>query len=94
MSSWYLLSAIGLYALVPGSGEYQIGASTLFKEVVISRPDGRDLRIRRSCDRETWDSFSPAKTAVWNGVRKELTSSAATISYKELMSGGTLTFDC
>jgi len=41
MSSWYILSSLGLYSLVPGSGEYQLGAPPLFRKVTIHRTGHR-----------------------------------------------------
>lgn len=44
-SAWYLFSALGLYPLVMGSGEYAIG-SPLFKKATVHLENGRDLVIR------------------------------------------------
>ena len=45
MSSWYVLAAIGLYPVCPGSNEYLIGAP-LFEEVVLHLPEDRRFVIR------------------------------------------------
>ncbi|MFE9453763.1 GH92 family glycosyl hydrolase [Streptomyces sp. NPDC006739] len=43
-SAWYLFSALGLYPLVMGSGEYAIG-SPLFTKATVHLENGRDLVI-------------------------------------------------
>jgi len=45
MSAWYVLSALGLYPVTPGSDVYVIG-SPLFKEVSIAAGGGRRFMIR------------------------------------------------
>lgn len=44
MSAWYVMSALGFYAVCPGSGEYVIG-SPLFDKVVIHLQNGKDITI-------------------------------------------------
>jgi predicted alpha-1,2-mannosidase len=43
-SAWYVFSALGFYPVNPGTGEYAIG-SPLFREVVVTLPDGKKLTI-------------------------------------------------
>ncbi|MEU6574171.1 GH92 family glycosyl hydrolase [Streptomyces sp. NPDC046805] len=43
-SAWYLFSALGIYPLVMGSGEYAIG-SPLFKKATVHLENGKDLVI-------------------------------------------------
>ncbi|MDQ0993615.1 GH92 family glycosyl hydrolase [Streptomyces sp. V3I7] len=43
-SAWYLFSALGIYPLVMGSGEYAVG-SPLFKKATVHLENGRDLVI-------------------------------------------------
>jgi predicted alpha-1,2-mannosidase len=45
MSSWYVLSAMGIYPVTPGSDLYTFG-SPLFEEVVIHLENGRDFTIK------------------------------------------------
>lgn len=45
MSAWYVLSAIGLYPVTPGSGTWLIGAP-LFPEATITFEDGKRFRVR------------------------------------------------
>ena len=44
MSSWYVLSALGLYAVTPGTDQYVIG-SPLFPRATITMEDGRKFVI-------------------------------------------------
>jgi len=94
MSSWFVLSSLGLYALVPGSGNYQIGAPPLYRSITIKRKGrGGTLKITREMDLTAPDShFKPATRAVWNGRNLDLSSDAAAIPYQELLNGGVLTF--
>ena len=53
MSAWYILSQLGLYSLVPGSGEYQIGSPPPWREVILKE---RDIIIRNKKRRKTWSN--------------------------------------
>ena len=44
MSSWYVLSALGLYAVTPGTDQYVIG-SPLFRKATITLEDGKQFII-------------------------------------------------
>lgn len=55
MSSWFILSSIGLYSLVPGDGKYQVGIKPLWKTVDIDH--GRIVITSDGKDNE-WDSVS------------------------------------
>lgn len=83
MSAWYVLSALGLYEVEPGSGRYWFG-SPLFEEVEIDVPGGK-FRI-------TAEGSSPEKRyidkAILNG--KELENRY--IDYSDIISGGDLKF--
>jgi predicted alpha-1,2-mannosidase len=107
MSAWYVLSSIGLFALAPGSGTYQIGAAPLFRSVTIQRPErlesGRKmgtLRIEREqslplLEDARESGFVPARRAMWRGRTIPLDSQeddAPSIRYSELLAGGTLSF--
>ncbi|NNE44965.1 MAG: glycoside hydrolase family 92 protein, partial [Gemmatimonadetes bacterium] len=46
MSSWYVLAALGLYSVSPGSPDWVLGAPQ-FPEAVVHLPDGGEFRIRR-----------------------------------------------
>jgi predicted alpha-1,2-mannosidase len=45
MSVWFLLSALGLYPLQPGSGRWLL-TSPLFSSATITRPDGTRITVR------------------------------------------------
>ena len=82
MSSWYVLSALGLYAVTPGTDQYVLG-SPLFRRATITMEDGKQFVIEakdNSKDNVYVDSRS------LNG--QPLTRNY--ITYKELTSGGTL----
>ena len=89
MASWYVLSSFGLFALVPGSGEYQLGAPPLFDRVTVRRPAslGGTLRISKKAQATT------ATRAVWNGVSVNIASDAKAIPYRDLLRGGDLVFE-
>ena len=44
MSSWYVLSALGLYAVTPGTDQYVIG-SPIFRKATITMEDGKQFII-------------------------------------------------
>jgi len=99
MSSWYVLSALGLYALAPGSGEYQIGAPPLFPRMVVRRQGGKDLIVERSAELRSEQlnaalgtEYLVADRALWNGEELDLRVSAANVQYRQLLAGGTLSF--
>ena len=43
-SAWYVWSALGMYPVCPGSGEYAIGAPR-FGRIAVTLPDGKPLKI-------------------------------------------------
>ncbi|TAA06773.1 alpha-mannosidase [Pseudoxanthomonas winnipegensis] len=85
MSAWFVLSALGLYAVDPVSGNYVVG-SPLFKRAELDVGHGRTLRI-------VAHNNSPTNVYVqslhWNG--KPLTR--AWLRHADLVEGGTLTFE-
>ena len=52
-SSWYILSRLGLYTLLPGSGEYQLGVPPPWKEVILKE---RNIIIRNLNGKTTWET--------------------------------------
>jgi putative alpha-1,2-mannosidase len=44
MAAWYILSALGLFALCPGKPEWALGAP-FFPSAEIRFPDGRGIHI-------------------------------------------------
>ncbi|PST82022.1 alpha-mannosidase [Pedobacter yulinensis] len=82
MSSWYVLSALGLYSVSPGTDQYVIG-SPVFQKASIRLENGKTFTV---------DAQNNSKenvyieSAVLNG--KEHTRNW--LSYEEIMNGGTL----
>ncbi len=85
MSSWYVLSALGLYPICPGSPQYTIGLP-LFDEVAVQLPNGRMLRVTAERSGPT-DRY--LKEVRWNGSAPEIFRQ---VSHDRLMEGGTLAF--
>ena len=82
MSSWYILSAMGFYTVVPGRPVYDIG-SPLFEKSTIDIGDGKKFTIE--C-RNISTQNKYIQSASMNG--KEL--NRAWFTHEELMQGGTL----
>ena len=85
MAAWYLLSAMGLYQLVPGSLEYSIG-SPMFRHVKMTLDSGNILHIKAPANSE---ANVYVASVSWNGARLEQLS----IGFDKLMAGGTLLFE-
>lgn len=86
MSSWFLLSSMGLYALSPGSPDYVLG-TPLFEEVHVPLEGGASLTVLAEGNSRT---ASAVHRITWNG--QDLPAGASTISYHTLMQGGELKF--
>ncbi|PWJ42183.1 GH92 family glycosyl hydrolase [Sediminitomix flava] len=84
MSSWYILSSLGIYPVNPGKGIYDIGVP-LFKEAEVTLGNGKTLKVIAS---HISDENPTAKKVTFNG--KEIKDWK--ISHNELMQGGTLEF--
>lgn len=84
MSSWYLLSAMGVYALVPGTPDYLLG-SPLFRTVNVTLPGSKLLTI--NAVNNTQDNYY-VRSVSWNGA----VLSGLRIAYADLMKGGVLEF--
>jgi len=88
MSSWFVLSSLGLYELAPGSEDYALGVP-LFAKVVITLDSGKTLTIE--APENGSDNFY-VQSVSWNG--NVLTGAPLrSIKYETLMEGGTLTFN-
>ncbi len=83
MSAWYILSALGLYEVEPGSGRYWFG-SPLFDEVEIAVPGG----VFRIVAEGNGPDHPYIETAFLNGNKLE----ERFISYSDIMAGGELKF--
>jgi predicted alpha-1,2-mannosidase len=82
MSSWYVLSSMGLYPLTPGQPTYVL-TSPLFKSVKISLPNGKTFTI------EAADN-SPANVYVQQRTVDGQPDTNTWISQSQITAGGTL----
>ena len=84
LAAWFLLSALGLYGLVPGSGAYTLG-TPLYASASLALPNNATLHVRAAGN-------GPGRAAVaavaWNGAPVDGT----TLPLKELAKGGLLEF--
>lgn len=85
MSSWYVLSSIGLYQVEPSGGKYVFG-SPLFDDVTIQIGKGKTFRVKANNNSETNMYVQSVKL---NG--KPYTKSY--IMFDDIMRGGTLEFE-
>mmetsp|Transcript_23407 Transcript_23407/g.62541 ORF Transcript_23407/g.62541 Transcript_23407/m.62541 type:complete len:662 (+) Transcript_23407:3-1988(+) len=84
MSAWYVLSAIGIYQLTPGSSTYRLG-SPMFRHLVLQLDNGRTLEILAQ-------SNSPENVYVQAASLNGVPLKCLTVDYFELMKGGKLEF--
>lgn len=84
MSAWYVLSAMGLYAMNPAAAEYEI-TSPLFEKTKIHLKNGKVFII---IAKNTSDKNKYIQSATLNGKNFNKT----TISHQTLMNGGILEF--
>lgn len=82
MSAWYVLSALGLYAVTPGTDQYVIG-SPLFPRVTLTTEQGRSFVIEA---RGNSPQNVYIEKAELNGQPFELNF----LTYEEITRGGTL----
>lgn len=85
MSAWYLMSALGLYAVDPVSATYVFG-SPLVRRAELDIGHGRRLVIE-AADNSPGHNY--VQTVRWNGKPY----SKSWIRHADLMQGGTLSFD-
>lgn len=83
MSAWYIMSAMGLYEVCPGSAQFTF-TSPLFDKVSFTLPNGKPLCI--TADKPSRNKY--IKSVEFNGKPVD----KAYISYDELMEGGELHF--
>lgn len=82
MGAWYVLAALGLYPVCPGSGEYHLTAP-LFREAVLQLGNGKTLTIRAD-----HPEFCYMASVSLNGepVRQHF------LTYEQIMGGGELVY--
>lgn len=82
MSSWYVLSALGLYAVTPGTDQYVLG-SPIFRKATITMEDGKQFVIEAK-DNSKQNVYVAERSLNGQSITRNY------ITYKELVSGGTL----
>lgn len=85
MSSWYVLSALGIYSVCPGTDQYVIG-SPVFRKATITMESGKKFVIEA-------DHNSKTNVYIQNATLNGKPYSHNWITYKEIMNGGILHFD-
>lgn len=81
MSSWYVLSALGIYSVTPGTDQYVVG-SPVFEKSTITTEDGKKFTIEAE---NNSDENIYIQSATLNG--KEYDKNY--ITYSDIMNGGT-----
>ncbi len=84
LSSWYVLSAMGIYPVTPGHTQYAIG-SPLFKEIKVDLGEGKSFTViaKNNSTRNIY-----IQSATLNGEE----FNRLWIDHSEIMAGGTLEF--
>lgn len=85
MSSWYVLSALGIYAVCPGTDEYVIG-SPVFNKAIITMENGNKFVIEAQGNSS---SNVYIKSATLNGMPLDRNY----ITYSEINAGGHMKFE-
>ena len=84
MSSWYVLSALGLYAVCPGTDQYVIG-SPLFPKVTLTLENGNRFVI-------VAENNSPENVYIQSATLNGRSLDKNWITYDDIMQGGELHF--
>nr|WP_315815759.1 glycoside hydrolase domain-containing protein [Paraflavitalea speifideiaquila] len=83
-SSWFVLSALGIYSVCPGTNEYVLG-SPLFEKITITLENGKKFIIQAK--------NNTAANVYTHGAKLNNKKYAKTfITYQDIINGGTLTF--
>jgi putative alpha-1,2-mannosidase len=85
MSSWYVLNALGIYSVCPGTDEYVIG-SPLFKKITITTEDNKKFVIEANNNSK---ENIYIQSALLNGKPLEKNY----ITYSDIVNGGNLHFE-
>ena len=85
MSSWYILSSLGIYPLCAGRPEYVLG-SPLFKKATVHLKDGKTFVVKG-------DGNGESRPYVQSVTVDDKVHSKLWISHETITSGCTLTFD-
>ncbi|SDD34895.1 GH92 family glycosyl hydrolase [Niabella drilacis] len=84
-SSWYVLSALGLYSVTPGTNEYVIG-SPLFKKATITLENGKQFVIEAG-------NNSAKNVYINRALLNGKVYSKNFITYQDIVKGGRLHFE-
>lgn len=84
LSSWYVLSSLGIYPVAPGSPYYVIG-SPLFGQAVIGVPGNKTFTIKT-------ENNSKENKYIQSATLNGKTITRTWISHQEIMNGGVLEF--
>lgn len=82
MSSWYVLSAMGLYAVTPGTNQYVLG-SPLFQRITFTSEDGKQFVIEG-------EDNAPDCPYIQKAALNGETLDRNYLTYSEILQGGTL----
>lgn len=85
MSSWYVISAMGLYSVCPGTDQYVIG-SPLFPKMTVHLENGKKLIIEAQ-------NNSPENIYIQSASLNGKNFTRSWLTYDEIMNGGTLHFE-
>ncbi|RVU00315.1 glycoside hydrolase family 92 protein [Mucilaginibacter limnophilus] len=84
-SSWYVLSALGIYSVCPGTDQYVIG-SPMFTKATISLENGKKFIIEAKNNRRE-------NVYIQSGKLNGSTYQHNYITYADIMNGGTLSYE-
>ncbi|RLD84750.1 MAG: glycoside hydrolase family 92 protein [Bacteroidetes bacterium] len=84
LSSWYLLSAMGIYPVSPGDAIYSIG-SPIFEEVTLQLENDKSFAIKT-------EDNSKENKYIQSATLNSKDFNRTYISHKEIINGGTLVF--
>ncbi|MBX3252786.1 MAG: GH92 family glycosyl hydrolase [Chitinophagaceae bacterium] len=84
-SSWYVLSALGLYAVCPGTDQYVIG-SPVFNKITITLENGKQFIIEAN-------NNSPKNVYIRSATLNGIDYPHNWITYNDIINGGILHFD-
>ncbi|SDS15052.1 alpha-1,2-mannosidase, putative [Mucilaginibacter mallensis] len=85
MSSWYVLSAMGVYSVCPGTDQYVIG-SPEFNKITITMEDGKKFIIEAN-------NNSKQNMYIQSGTLNGTPFTHNWIKYSDIVNGGTLHFE-
>jgi predicted alpha-1,2-mannosidase len=85
MSAWHIFGAMGFYPVNPAGGEYVLGAPQL-PEITLKLPNGKRFAVIAN-------NLSEANKYVHSAKLNNIEITNSTITHKQIMEGGTLTFE-